>query len=255
LTIDALKLISVRRGFDPRDFALVAFGGGGPMHAAFLGQELGVQSIVIPPMPGTFSAWGMLMTDPRIDLARTRVIDLDSADGAACLAIFEAMEGEVLERFERQGLDTGTLAHQWLLDMRYVGQEHTVRVPIFGPWDRDRLATDFHEHHRRRYTFALDVNPIQIVAFRTISTVVQSRPTHQFDSGRSTRSVPSGTRLVDPGSGIPVPARVFQRSALATGEHLAGPVIVEEPGSTTLVLESQSVVLDAFGNLIISATH
>jgi N-methylhydantoinase A len=255
LTIDALKLISVRRGFDPRDFALVAFGGGGPMHAAFLGQELGVQSIVIPPMPGTFSAWGMLMTDPRIDLARTRVIDLDSADGAACLAIFEAMEGEALERFERQGLDTGTLAHQWLLDMRYVGQEHTVRVPIFGPWDRDRLATDFHEHHRRRYTFALDVNPIQIVAFRTISTVVQSRPTHQFDSGRSTRSVPSGTRLVDPGSGIPVPARVFQRSALATGEHLAGPVIVEEPGSTTLVLESQSVVLDAFGNLIISATH
>ena len=106
-TIDALKLISVRRGYDPRDFTLVAFGGGGPTHAAALLDELGVRRIVVPPFPGTFSAWGMLMTEPRVDRVQTRILPLDTTDLEELECLFAASEAEAVAALTAQGVRHG----------------------------------------------------------------------------------------------------------------------------------------------------
>jgi N-methylhydantoinase A len=128
--VNALELVSVRRGYDPRDFALVAFGGGGGMHAAALMRELQVRKVIIPPNPGVFSAWGMLMADPRQDAIRTRVQRIDRADAVEVDAIYAEMEAAMAASLLGQGVDPGALLFKRFADMRYLGQEHTVKVAL-----------------------------------------------------------------------------------------------------------------------------
>ncbi|MEA2595464.1 MAG: N-methylhydantoinase [Thermomicrobiales bacterium] len=255
-TIDALKLISVRRGYDPRDFSLVAFGGGGPMHAAALAAELGVKRVVIPPFPGTFSAWGMLMTQPRVDLTRTRVTRLDATQPGEIEEIFADLETEASARLIEQGFTSEQIAgHRRSVDVRYQGQEHTVRVPMpSGVVALAALEAAFHELHRRSYTFALVETPVEIVNFRTISTIEMPRPTMgQVGLGGSRATdVAGGERRVDFGNGVLRETRVYERSALPMGFSAPGPAIVEEASATTLVLPGQQLDVDQFGNLVIS---
>lgn len=257
-TIDALKLISVRRGYDPRDFSLVAFGGGGPMHAAALAAELGVKRVVIPPFPGTFSAWGMLMTRPRVDLTRTRVTRLDAVGPGEIEAVFRELEDEASSRLIDQGFARAQIAeHRRSLDMRYHGQEHTVRVPVAEnqPVAYATLAEAFHALHRRSYTFALEGTPVEIVNFRTISTVEMPRPTMDWvrlgGSGAAGQAR-NGSRRVDFGDGGLQEAAIFARTSLPAGFAAAGPAIVEEASATTVVLPGQLFAVDRFGNLVIS---
>ena len=130
-TIDALKLISVRRGYDPRDFTLVAFGGGGPTHAAALLEELGVRRVVIPPFPGTFSAWGMLLTEPRSIACRPAFCPWTRRISAELERLFAESEAEAIAALTAQGFAAESIpAPRSSLDMRYRGQEHTVEVPV-----------------------------------------------------------------------------------------------------------------------------
>ena len=179
-TIDALKLISVRRGYDPRDFTLVAFGGGGPTHAAALLEELGARRIVIPPFPGTFSAWGMLHdrttrrpgADPHSAAGHHGSQELERSSPQA--------EAEAIAALTAQGFAAESIpAPRRSLDMRYRGQEHTVDVAVEATisLDRARLTAAFHERHRRRYTFALEDTPVEIVNFRVTATATIARPT------------------------------------------------------------------------------
>jgi N-methylhydantoinase A len=255
-TIDALKLISVRRGYDPRDFSLVAFGGGGPMHAAALAEELGVKRLIIPPFPGTFSAWGMLMSQPRVDLTQTRVTRLDTTTPDDLEQVFTSLESEAADRLLSQGFTADQIGdHRRNLDMRYHGQEHTVRVAVSGSPDLAALETAFHERHRQSYTFALVGTPVEIVHFRTISMVQISRPglgqpvsSHNGAPGRASQT----SRTVDFGDGVRRETSIFVRSALFSGFMADGPAIIEEPSATTLVMPGQQLVVDPFGNLVIS---
>ncbi len=265
-TIDALKLISVRRGYDPRDFTLVAFGGGGPIHAAALAEELGVKRVVIPPYPGTFSAWGMLMTQPRVDLVQTRVLRLERTSPSELATIFAASEREAAGQLATQGFPPEAIAPaRRSLDMRYRGQEHTVEVPVTageGGLDQEALAASFHARHRQRYTFALADTPIEIVNFRTITVARTTQPT--IEAGKRThdptQQACKGVRLVDFGAGpdhlTPTAERseasVYERGLLPVGFRAAGPLVVEEPSATTLVRTSQTLEVDHFGNLVIS---
>jgi N-methylhydantoinase A len=257
-TIDALKLISVRRGYDPRDFSLVAFGGGGPMHAAALATELEVKRVVVPPFPGTFSAWGMLMTRPRVDLTRTRVTRLDAAQPGEIEEVFGELEDEACSRLIEQGFTSEQIAgHRRSLDMRYHGQEHTVRVPL-APEQRvvqTTLEQAFHELHRRSYTFALVDTPVEIVNFRTISTIEMPRPTMgraRLGGSEAAGTASSGSRRVDFGDGVRRETAIFTRSLLPGGFAAVGPAIVEEASATTVVLPGQRLDVDRFGNLVIS---
>jgi len=252
-TIDALKLVSVRRGYDPRDFTLVAFGGGGPMHAAALAGELGVKEVIVPPLPGTFSAWGMLMTEPRVDLTRTAVMALNSDSGPTIASRFAELEAEALGRLVDQGFDADRVRARRALDLRYAGQEHTVRLAIDADATPAAIVDAFHGGHRRQYTFALLDTPVEIVNYRVTSTVTLPRPAGIRQTAGHT-SAPTAfamrTLKVD---GMAVDAAVYERANLPVGFAATGPLIVEEASATTLVLGGQRLSVDEHGNLRIVA--
>ena len=260
-TIDALKLISVRRGYDPRDFTLVAFGGGGPTHAAALLDELGARRIVVPPFPGAFSAWGMLMTEPRVDRVQTRILPLDTTDLTELECLFAASEAEAISALTSQGITTKSIpTPRRSLDMRYRGQEHTVEVSVAANsvLNRARLTAAFHEHHQRRYTFALEETAVEIVNLRVTATASIARPTVGWALATGGGNPQKGMRLVHFGNGQgarnadPISTPVYDRASLPAGFASPGPLIVEEPSTTTVVQLGQHLNLDDTGNLVIT---
>ena len=264
--INALKLVSVRRGHDPRDFVLVVGGGGGAMHAAALGAELQVRAVIVPPHSGVFSAWGMSMTAPRLDVVQTRIARLGGpgATGADLTALYESLEREAAAAIVGEGISPRVETVERAADMRYHGQEHAVRVPI-GPGAVALAAVerDFHASHLQKYTFELVGDPVEIVTYHV---TVLGPPPLEIASGAA-----AGLVGVPPAPGAaPVPAPepkshrpvdfdvdgvhdtpVYERAALPAGTTLVGPLVVEEPTTTTLVHPGQTLTADAFGNLVI----
>ncbi len=256
-TIDALKLVSVRRGHDPRDFSLIAFGGGGPMHAGMLAGELGVKQVVVPPFPGTFSAWGMLVSRPRIDRTLTRVTKLELAVPEDLEAVFDELERSTAASLAGEGFEPDSIVHQRAADMRYHGQEHTVRVAIArGSLDLGWLRSEFDRLHHKNYTFSLERTPVEIVNFRTVSAVELERPhlTGIGERGGSSAGLSFSTRRVLFESGSRVETRVYRRIELPAGFRADGPAIVEEPSATTVVPPGCGLAVDRFGNLLIRAS-
>jgi N-methylhydantoinase A len=254
LTVEALKLVSVRRGHDPRDFTLIAFGGGGPVHGGHLARELGVKQVVIPNFPGTFSAWGMLTSQPRIDLSRTLVLSLADAPARRRDEIFTTMQLEAEAALRVQGFPLDRATHQWAIDCRYHGQEHTVRVATESGEENGTLGDRFHRLHRQLYTFSLEQSEIELVNFRLTSTVAinvapsgSSSPLIRISEGAST-----STRFVAFPSGESCDVHVHQRTEIPAGFAGIGPAVIEEPSSATVVLPGQQFQIDRFGNIVIA---
>ena len=134
---DAVRLISIRRGYDPREFCLVAFGGAGPLHGAALAEELSIPTVLVPPSPGITSALGCLLVDVRHDLSAMFLAHVDSVDGGALEAEFEKLEAEGRERLEAEGVPEEQMSISALVDMRYLGQWRSLTVPVSAP-DRPR---------------------------------------------------------------------------------------------------------------------
>ena len=255
MTVDALKMVSVKRGHDPRDFSLVVFGGGGPLHGVRLGQELGVREVLIPPRPSTFSAWGMLQTEPRVDLVRTAVLDFASTPKSHRDGVFADLQTEARNRLLAQGTaETDLREPQFALDMRYVGQEHTVRVRLGqDKQDDGEIVASFHSNHHKLYTFALEDTPIEIVNFRLRQSAnLHSTASHQDLMSANTETPGSTERAVslDWNHGNE-PVRVFSRAALAEGFSGAGPALVDENASTTVIPSGHRFHVDAHGNLVV----
>jgi N-methylhydantoinase A len=257
LTVDALKLVSVRRGHDPRDFSLVAFGGGGPLHAAVVGRELGARQIIIPPMPATFSAWGMLHADPRVDLVRTRVSRLDGTREPARNAVFAAMEAEARASLLDQGLPASSITVlARALDMRYHGQEHTVRVALADVRQDDQtILRLFNTEHKRLYTFALEDTPVEIVNFRVTATaqLMSRNGPQRAQADRQGDLSPGIERVIVGGSPERLPSAVYERSALPGGFRARGPALVREEATTTVIPPGHELTVDSGGNLVIVA--
>ena len=252
--INALKLVSVRRGYDPRDFVLVASGGGGPMHAAALGAELQVKNVVVPPNPGVFSAWGMLVTEPRVDAIRTHIMPTDAADPDAVEAVFGELEEEALARFRADDVPTEDVRYVRTADMRYRGQEHTVRVAIpAGRANTAAIEEEFHRAHKRAYTFELRDERVELVTFHVAASRAVATP-EQPELGRDGRTPESaykGTRQVDFDVHGTHTCAVYERELLPPAFEADGPVLVEEPASVTLIHPGQALEVDRFGNLVL----
>lgn len=254
--INALKLVSVQAGHDPRDFSLVAFGGGGSMHAAALGRELRVKQIIIPRYPGVFSAWGMLMADLRQDFLRTRIVRTDSISPQTLTAIYREMEASALTAMQAEQIDPARLLLQRYADMRYRGQEHTVKVPIpAGDLDDHALAQiieRFHAAHERSYTFRLDTEA-EIVNFHLTVLGKVERPEVQpiTKEGRSIERAYKGQRQVNFDELGYHTSAVYERDLLPADATLQGPLVVEEPAASTLVFPGQQLSVDAYGLLVI----
>lgn len=253
--VNALKLVSLNKGHDPRDFTLVAYGGGGAMHAVMLAEELQMPKVIIPVNSSVFSAWGMLMTDMRRDFVRTQVVLLTPGNGARIEEIFATMAGDARESFAAD-VATGAAPLRILrfADMRYLGQEHSVKVELpDGAFDAATLAAAierFHATHEREYTFRLDL-PVEIVNFHVVAfgDVPKHEPERLPVTGRLPVEATNGTRIVDLDEHGVHEAPIYDRDRLEPGMRFAGPCIVEEAAATLVVTPGRLVVVDDYGNL------
>jgi N-methylhydantoinase A len=252
----AIRTITVSRGIEPRDSALVAFGGAGPMHAVFLARELGIAETVVPRFPGAFSAWGMLQTQIRQDYTEPYFfldVDLDGADMAAALA-----------RLEKQGLDA--LTHEGVagdrrsashaVDVRYAAQEYTLTVPLTDadePARPDFLATvaqRFADLHKSRYGHANLGAPIEFVTLRTAAFGDLGQPEPQKWPAATSAEFPHEIRTVV-FDGEPRESIVVRRDNLFVGHTFDGPAVVIEDTATTVVPPGHTVGVDEIGSLLI----
>ncbi len=247
--VNALKLVSVNRGYDPRDFTLMAFGGGGAMHAAALAAELGMRHVVIPPHAAVFSAWGMLMIDLRRDLIRTRILPLDEGHAGEIAAIFTALEAEARDAYARDGVTPDRILFEHFVDARYRGQEHTVKIAL-GSCDPEAMVRRFHEAHEQEYTFRLP-DPVEAVNFHLVAYGLMDKPQlsalpeGDADPGPARR----GDRAVDYGAAGIQQTAIYDRAALRPGMVITGPAIIEEKATVTLAPAGSRVSVDAHGGL------
>jgi N-methylhydantoinase A len=249
----AIKEISVMRGLDPRDFALMAYGGAGPLHAAAIAAELGMRTVLVPPMPGNFSALGLLVADVRRDFVRTRLAPTARTSIEALRQVFAELAGAAAAELDAAGFPRDRQRLETTLDMRYLGQAFELSVPI--PLDvADMAAVEqaFAKVYATRYGAAVD-GPTEIVSYRLAAWGLTEKPRlPALEPGGRAASGPRGRRpVVFEGARLETP--VFHRDALALGETLDGPAIIEEPGSSTVVPPGWTARLEPRGCLILSA--
>ncbi len=255
LMAGAIKEITVARGHDVRDFALLVFGGGGPIFGAELARQLGIRTVVVPPQPGNFSAVGMLLAQARIDIARTLVADL-SAEGMAALGGARTeLEQEAREAAAREfGSEEATLA--WHADMRYRGQRHNVTVGFDGELSEDKLLAAFEATYAKRFGRVLgqDFSP-EIVGLRVIAQGNAPRPSLAALATlpRPTAQAPRHEiRRLHVRSLGWVDAPVFRRQDLPAGFAITGPAIVEEYSSTLLIGAGDIAVVGNLAEITVS---
>lgn len=254
----ALRVVTVRRGVDPAGLALIAFGGAGPLHAGALARELGIRTIVVPPRPGILCALGLLVEDLRTDAVRTWVgrlapESLDALDGG-----FRALEAQATAWLDREGAPAGRRQLTRWLDLRYEGQNYELLVPVPEEVWRERsveaLRRRFLQAHEEAYGFAAEDEPIQVVNLRLAARAAPpAAPVlRQAPGGPDPGAALVGRRRVDfAEAGGDLEAAVYDRSRLAAGNRLAGPAVVEQFDSTTLIHPGQEARVDELGSLII----
>jgi N-methylhydantoinase A len=256
--INALKLVSLNRGYDPRDFTLVAFGGGGAMHAAALGAELGVKKVVIPRGAPVFSAWGMMMSDLRRDYFITRLIETAGAEASTVAEslstlIEEAALGATTQ-FAAEGVERGQVKLTPFLKCRYQNQEHSVEVelrygPLSGVTVQD-LISRFHAVYEREYTYRLDA-PVEIVGLHLVASAevgkLQLAPAPK--TGATLAAARKAHRIVDYALEGAHEADIYDAERLEPGMSFAGPAVIEDPATTVVVHPGQSVSIDDYGNV------
>ena len=258
--INAVKLISVRRGHDPRDFVLVAFGGGGPMHAAAMARELRCKKVVIPQHPGVFSAFGMLMTDLRVDYIRTMIAQTDKADLNRINTLYEDMEQQARGQLEQENVSSANIQLQRYADMRYKGQEHTVKVPVPGgritPEAVKTINNSFHDLHEQSYTFRLNTVTEWVNFHITAIGVVSKAEIGEVDT-RSTglSRARKGSRMVLYEDSGMVNTAVYEREFLPPDKVIEGPAVIEEPASSTVIYPGQQFYRDRYDFIHIEAVQ
>ena len=252
--VQAVRVISVERGFDPRCFALVAFGGAGPLLAGALARELAIETVLIPPCPGLLCAQGLLVADERTDFARTRIMILDASRAAEFDAILTGLEAQATAWFDAGRIPREDRRLTFTADLRYDGQSHQLRVGV----ERARGASSiravldaFHAEHRREYGFEADA-PVEAVTFR----VTASAATHRIDVSRSVADAASGrgatvrsVRFIGATDAVECP--VVPRATLRPGTIAHGPLIVEQMDATTVVAPGERLEIDGSGVMVL----
>lgn len=256
--LNALKLISVRKGYDPREFSLVAFGGGGPMHALALAKELGVKKVIIPIASSVFSAWGMLMTDLRHDYIQTYIRRMNGLNLDELNREWKQLEEGAIKQYAQEGMAEDKVLFVRYADMRYVGQEHAVKVPVpdgvMGAAAIEEMVSRFHDLHEQHYTFKLEGAPTEIVNLHLIAFGVVQKPeiARLQNVGNNAEQAQKEVRKVLFEEHGWLDTKVYFRKALHAESFIEGPAIVEEQSCSTVVYPGQSLVVDEYGNLIIN---
>jgi N-methylhydantoinase A len=252
--VNALKLVSLNRGHDTRDFSLVAFGGGGGIHAAALADELMIPRVIIPAHSSVFSAWGMLMSDLRRDFVRTQVEDLSDGSVQSVADTFARMEAEALRQCLSEGMPAERSEASRFADLRYKGQEHTVKVAFPARTvDEGALleAIDrFHAAHEQEFTYRL-ANPVELVNFHIVVTarVGRSGLPRLPRGGIDPDIALTGVRIVDFDEAGEAETRCYDLSGFGPGMRILGPAVVEDGTAAVLVPPGRRAEMDDFGNI------
>lgn len=246
---DAMRTITISQGVDPRDFALVAFGGAGPMAAVFLAEELGIAEVVVPKFPGTFSAWGMLQTDLRHDFTQSFFRPADKVELNDLEEVYAELESAGEEAILAEGIEASALSFQRSADMRYLGQEYTINVPISGG-STEAVVAAFHDAHNRKYGHSSPGAPVEFVNLRVAALGALNK--------YSNPAAPASAESPNLGERDVVFDRVVHRTPIVARERLAadyeaaGPLIIEEQSATTVVSPGWSVSLDELGSIVLT---
>lgn len=257
--VNALKLVSLNRGHDPRDFTLMAFGGGGGMHAVALAKELGIKKVVIPRGADVFSAWGMMMSDLRRDYFLTRIVAFEPKSPETVGVVGQAVaEIEALanDQFAPEDVSHDQIQFQRFAKLRYTNQEHSVEVLLpsgqLTPEKLVQTADDFHDAYEKEYTYrleaALEFVGLHIVAYAEVGKL---QPATLPASGRKLSAALKGQRDVDFALEGVHQSNIYDGDLLEPDMHFEGPAVVETSGTTVVIHPGNSVRVDLYGNLAI----
>jgi N-methylhydantoinase A len=253
----AVRAITMERGYDPRKFAMVVFGGGGPMHGMAIAREIHVPRVIVPPQPGHFSALGMLMTDLRQDFVQTKILDYASLTPSVLEILFKGLEQQAMKSLQAEGHALDSIVLHRSLDMRYLGQEYTVRVPVPSHMSNaaslQALRLHFDELYESRYGHAALDQSGELVNLRLTALGHVVKPS--FASLQDKRTPAAVTQrhrpVVFQGVGQ-VNCPVVQRAELKAGQVIVGPAVIEEYASTTILHPGDSAVFHVDGFLVIT---
>ncbi|BCH35483.1 5-oxoprolinase [Mesorhizobium sp. L-8-10] len=244
---DAIRTITIRRGIDPRDFALVAYGGAGPAQAVALAEQLDIGEVIVPVMPGAFSAWGMLQTDVRHDFKMTYYGYWDQVDPTDLELRFAGLEGDGRDYLRREGLKDEDISFERLADFRYHGQEYVLTIPIpEGAIDMAAVRRSFDEAYDRQYghsspDYRVEVANLRVAALGRLKRPAIADPLVSSEGPARSRKVYFGGREHD--------TAIVERSGIPTGGVVAGPAIIEEATATTLVPDNWQAEVIAGGHM------
>ncbi len=254
---NAVRHVTLERGLDPRDFTLVAYGGGGPLHAASVAKELSIGKVIIPQAPGHFSALGMLMADLRRDYVQTLFQRMDDLEMFALEDQFRKLEDEGRAALEASGIPTDRIVFERAADMRYVGQEHAVavRMPahVGDETARAEIKRLFDEAHDLRYSHSAPEESADIVSLRVSAIGRLSKPqVSRIAAGGKNPPAEAkrGFRNIIFEAANPVEAAVFDRAKLLGNNIIPGPAIIEETASTTVIEPGDTVTVNEYGHLV-----
>ncbi len=260
----AIKVISVERGFDTRDFTLVSFGGAGGLHAAFMAENLGIETVLIPPNGGLLSAYGMLFADVVKDYSQTVLWQFEKSgeDSRSLVKALNTGFGTLSTRAENEMKFEGFAPHELKidrsLDMRYEGQSYELNIPCFtmehaSSTEIETLIERFHAAHELRFGYARNDAPVEVVNLRLTATGETDKPPIQSVSLADTDASEAFTAqnpVIFEGEALPTD--FYRREALRPGNQIAGPAIVTEFSATTVIPPNFSAVVDAYQNLILA---
>jgi N-methylhydantoinase A len=247
---DAVRLISIRRGYDPREFCLVAFGGAGPLHGAALAEELAIPTVLVPPSPGITSALGCLLVDVRHDLSAMFLAHVDNVDREALEGEFGKLEAEARERLAVEGVPEEQMSIQRFIDMRYLGQWRSLTVPVSAPADLDDAVARFHAEHERAYNYRRDGSPVEIYRLSLRAVGVTPKPElkqHELNGGGTKPHASRPVHFDSAGGAVDTP--LYVRSDLPAGAKLEGPAVIDQLDSTTVVPPGWRAEVDEWLNI------
>jgi N-methylhydantoinase A len=259
--VNALRLVSIQRGYDPRDFVLVAFGGAGPLHANRLATETDMPTTIIPMSPGTTSALGLLVTDLKHDYSTTMIERIERLDIAVVEGAYGELEASGRATLERESVQPEEMRFLRQVDMRYVGQSYELTVSLshntLSSAEIDRVLEQFHQEHDRAYGFSAPGEPVEFVSLRLAAIGQIRKPRlRELEQDRGAVDLTLALKATRPvyfsESHGYVDCPIYDRYRLAAGHILKGPAIVVELDSTTVIHPGYQAEADKFGNLILT---
>ncbi|HWO41724.1 MAG TPA: hydantoinase/oxoprolinase family protein [Candidatus Eisenbacteria bacterium] len=255
---EAIKAVSSQRGYDIRDFTLVAFGGGGPMHAGRIALDLGIPTVLIPLTPGVHSALGLLMSDVKHDYVRSKLVGLEDADIDEINAILEQLRDQAIKDLRSEGFDDREIRIETFLDLRYAGQGYELTVPSpappLGRAELELMRRRFDTQHEQVSGHKAESEPVELVSLRLISygLVPQAKLSPAKAAQGGIERARTALREVYFGKQQGTLAcPIYARERLGPGHEIPGPAIVEQLDTTTVIHPEQQASVDDYGNLII----